>query len=103
MSNEQEYEAAIQAFLVEHPEWRDDFIWRTLPGEHTPTAMGRPHATEAFIWWAYERGMVTKPMNIPNTLATIRAVEPMSDAHQSGICNPETCPWCGRGTGEGRL
>jgi hypothetical protein len=94
MSHEHATDALIRAFLEEHPEWRDDFIWRTLPGEHEPTAMGRPHATEAFIWWAYERGMVTKPMNIPNTLAAIRAVEPLSDAHQAGICNPETCPWC---------
>jgi hypothetical protein len=93
--HDQSYEKVICAFLDEHPEWREDVRWETLPGERAPQAMARPKAMEAFTWWAYEHGMITKPQRIPALLDLMRGIERDSEPHRTGLCNPETCVYCG--------
>jgi hypothetical protein len=70
------YDAAFLAFLDEHPEWRESVRWDiVLPGEREPQPMAHAKALIAFLWWAYERGMITKPEKIPGQLAQLRALE----------------------------
>jgi hypothetical protein len=89
------YNAAIRAFLEEHPEWRGDVRWETLPGEREPQPMIRPKEMEAFTWWAYEQGMITRPQRIPGLLDLMRGIERDREPHDQGICNPATCVYCG--------
>jgi hypothetical protein len=69
------YTMAMLTFLDEHPEWRASVRWETVPGEREPQPIGPPKALIAFIWWAYERGMITKPEKIPGQLEELRAME----------------------------
>jgi hypothetical protein len=93
--NEESHDRAVRAFLEEHPEWHKDIRWECIPGEHEPQAMLRPKVMEAFIWWAYEQGMVGKPQRIPALLDLMSGVERDSEPHRTGLCNPDTCVYCG--------
>jgi hypothetical protein len=94
MPHEELNDEAIRLFVAEHPEWREQFCWEVLPGEHTTTALGTPKGLEAFIWWAYERGIVTRPANIPHELERLRRIDAECEAHEAGICESQTCHIC---------
>jgi hypothetical protein len=89
------YEDAIRQFLDEQPQWLErDVQYRLLPDRDEPEICLSTQAMTTFIRWAHDHGFVGKPEKVPGMLVFIESFPELYRSHESGICNPETCPLC---------
>jgi hypothetical protein len=85
----------IRQFLEAQPQWLShDVRYLRVADSDEPEPCLSTTAMKAFIAWAEQQGMVGKPERVPDLVQLLDDLPEIHRAHDSGICNPETCPIC---------
>jgi hypothetical protein len=92
LDDERHMIAIIQEFLTEHPEemvWLD--MWQA-PGSTKPGPWLPSESCKRFLRWMVEKGW-GDPDLTTELMESMDRWESERQAHQAGICNPETCSY----------